>query len=142
MLNLSFRLEVSSKTIKEKPKVEAPGPGSYDVPLKPSGPKVSIVGRREEKIKINSPGPIYQPLIESSPSITLKGRPKEVIKNIVPGPGAYDLETLRPSKSAISFGHSQRKSYLAETTKSSLPGPGAYDFSTKPINEHRSPKYT
>jgi len=120
-----------------------PGPGSYNIDSKPSGPKVTIAGKYEEKDKNLSPGPKYDPLISSKESykFTIRGKPKEIMKKDTPGPGTYEFELLRPSKSAISFGTSHRKS-LIEVPKSPLPGPGTYEYPSVPISERKGPRYS
>lgn len=111
--------------------------------VKSSGPKVSIAGRYEEKDKNVTPGPKYDPIISSKGSLkfTIKGKPKDTVKKDVPGPGAYDFDSLHPSKSAITFGASQRK-FMIELPEKSFPGPGAYYYPGIPIKERREPKYS
>lgn len=133
------------KTAKGKASVETPGPGTYEVNVKSAGPRVSIAGKREEKCKDASPGPIYYPPLKPSSSATfrcsIRGKPKEIVKKEIPGPGTYDLDTLHPSRSAISFGREKRKSFT-QSMKSFAPAPGSYDFPAAPILERKGPKYS
>lgn len=139
-------MEESSKSIKKNTKEDTPGPGSYEVNLKPSSAKIRIIGKSEEKVKNLVPGPgTYDPIPKPSPSITFKysiiGKPKE--KNVKQelGPGSYDLDSLRSSKSGISFGLDKRKSLPLGNTQF-VPGPGAYECYNTPVKEHKAPKYT
>eukprot|EP00826_Nyctotherus_ovalis_P035878 TRINITY_DN3121_c0_g1_i33.p1 TRINITY_DN3121_c0_g1~~TRINITY_DN3121_c0_g1_i33.p1 ORF type:complete len:223 (-),score=30.16 TRINITY_DN3121_c0_g1_i33:237-905(-) len=107
--------------------------------------RVRIAGKPKEKCKDVSPGPIYYPPLKPSSSATfmysMRKKLKESNKSDIPGPGHYDLDTLRPSRSAISFGHKKGKS-LRNLLDSPIPGPGAFDIPVVPIRERTGPKYS
>lgn len=124
--------------------VDSPGPGNYDMVMKPATPSYSLQGKRKPAKIQDNPGPgAYEPVKPGSktPKTSFIGKAKrKELSQVIdsPGPGTYNTLILKKSPSWSLHGPPSK-----QQTESIL-GPGRYDLtipkSTSMCITPRSPR--
>lgn len=125
-----------------------PGPGSYNLASKFTGPKYHFAGKRSQSVGTFAPGPgQYTPDVNAQKRLvtykfTMPGKGLDKgTRTDAPGPGSYNYHNPKQYTGG-KFGRDPRASPILPSGIS-VPGPGAYESSKRATSrETKSPIFS
>ncbi|KAJ7537213.1 hypothetical protein O6H91_12G103300 [Diphasiastrum complanatum] len=124
---------IAGRTLSLTSEQWSPGPGSYPITSKRSGPAFTMLGKQPSPLdhqdaraaSVPGPGAYYSAKLSithpKDPAYSISGKCRSFVREILPGPGAYALHNEDTGPSFSIMGRRSKS-----TGRDEIPGPGSY----------------